>query len=143
MMKTEIDMVNDVYSLINKPEVKALIDGVIIKYQRPKGSKKKDIVVGSLTLGNRTLQAGMCNIHIHAPNLQNVKFDGITDDQQPDLASLNAISAAIYPLLEARWMDGYHTDFDSASKPYQEPDGTWRVTLRINYYATTNEFKNI
>ena len=142
-MKTGLEMVDDVYSLINKPEVKALIDGVVIKHRRPKGSKKKDIVVGSLALSAFQLQQGVTNVNIHIPNLTNVKFGDVVDDQQPDSVTFKAIVRVVRPLLDTQYRETFYTAVMDAPNLGQDSDGTWYMNIRVNYYAVINNFKNL
>ena len=143
-MKTGLEMVDDVYSLINKPEVKALINGMIAKHRRPKASKRKDIVVGSLALSAFQLQQGITNVNIHIPNLKGWDtLDGIADDQQPDSATFKAITSVIVPLLDAQYKETFHTAVMDAPNLGQDSDGTWYMNIRVNYYAVINNFKNL
>lgn len=142
-MKTGLDMMDDIYNLVNKPNIQALIDGVVIKARRPKGSTKQDIVIRSLAMNTKPLQAGVVNVNIHCPNLQNVNFNGITDDQQPDYNSLRAICNELYPVLDAIWADTFNIDVADSPMLTQDSDGTWFMNIRVNYYAVINDFKNI
>ena len=141
-MKTNIDMVNDAYKQLNESGVKALIDGVLIRYRRPKDSKKTDIVVNSVSISNTQLQRGVFNINVHVPNLVGVKFDEVADNQQPDINKLKAISDYIIPYFDSNWQYDYHTDIEPPV-PIQDSDGTWFMNIRVNYYSSINNFKNI
>lgn len=141
-MKTNIDMVNDAYKRLNTSGVRSLIDGVLIRYKRPKDSKKTDIVVNSISISNTQTQQGTFNINVHVPNLAGVKFDGIADPNQPDIDKLTTISNFIIPLFDTNWQYDYHTDLEPPV-PIQDSDGTWFMNIRVNYYSSINNFKNI
>lgn len=143
MMKTGIDAITDVWKLINVPEVKTLIDGVIIRQRRPKGSNLFDVVVNSLGNSTDMLQEGIVNINIHATNLKSVKFGAFTDDQQPDLDRLNLIAKTIVPLVDTIYKENWHIDVDRSPQQFQDSDGSWYVNIRLNYYSVLNTFKNI
>lgn len=142
-MKTGIEAITDVWRLVNVPEVKALIDGVIIRQRRPKMSNLFDVVVNGLGFTNEMLQRGIVNVNIHGTNLKSVRFGEFTDDQQPDLDRLDAIAHAIIPLVDTIFIDSWHLDIDRAPQQFQDSDGSWYVNIRLNYYSVLNNFKNI
>ena len=142
-MKTKIEALTDVWKLVNVPEVKTLIDGVVIRQRRPKGSNLFDVVVNGLGLTNQMLQQGIININVHGTNLKNAKFGAFLDDQFPDLDKLNTIAKAIEPLVDTIFIDSWHLDIDRSAQPFQNTDGSWYVNIRLNYYSVLNNFKNI
>ena len=140
-MKTALQMVIDVARALNVPEVTSLISGRVWQHQRPANSQKEDIVVNSLALTNQPLQQGVVNVNIHVPALS-VTLEGRADNTLPNLAKMQAIEAAITPLLEASWREGFHTDIDEPGQPFQE-GGTWYLNIRVNYYSEQSNFQNI
>ena len=141
-MKSGIDMVQQAIAQLSVPEIQSLIDGVILPYRRPKGSTKTDIVVNSISLSNEPLQQGTFNINVHVPNLKNAKFNGILDDQQPEVPKLKLISDAIVPLFDANWQFDYNTDLEPPIA-IQDSDGSWYMNIRVNYYSFIDNFQNI
>lgn len=141
MMKTGGDSINDVMELL--APMKTMINGAIYKYHKPLNSKKVNIIIGSLTLTNATLQSGIVNVNIHAPNLPPVNTDGVTDANFPNSPLLESLSKSAIELLDAQWKDDFHTDIDTLPNLNQDNDGTWYINIRVNYYSSITEFKNI
>lgn len=142
-MKTEMDMMQDVFSIINVVDVSNLINGVIIKYERPKSSTKKDVVVKPLAISQDALQLGIVNINVHVPNLENIKFNGIPDDKQPSLEVIQSICKAIEPLVDGTEHYDFNVNIDRPATMEQEPDGSWFANIRVSYNSFQNNFKNI
>lgn len=140
-MKTGNNSVDDVFGLITSLD--AMIDGAIYKYHKPLNSKRTNVVVNSLTLSVAPLQQGIVNVNIHAPNLNPVTADGVSDSQFPDSIKLNQLATVASGLLDCQWKDEFHTDIDTAPSMLQDSDGTWYINIRVNYYSVINDFKNI
>lgn len=139
-MKDSLDMVEEVYELVNIPIVNDAIDGVVMKYQRPFKSIKTDVVVNAIALGDEAYQSGSFNINIHAPNLV-TKFDDVTDNKQPNIPKFKQVWGIIKPLLEV----GSFEDCNIYPKPmelYQDADGSWYANIKVDYYSFNEEFKN-
>lgn len=142
-MKTGNQSVDDVFDLLDVVEFNSLIDGSGYKYHKPLNSKKVNYVVNSLTLSVTSLQAGVVNVNIHAPNLPPVKVEGVSDTQFPDSVKLGDLANAVVQLLDCQWKETFHTDVDTAPNMLQDSDGTWYINIRVNYYSVINDFKNI
>lgn len=133
-------MVEDVFKVVNVPSVKALIDGNIIKFQRPFKSTKVDIVVNAITLDPEAYQFGSLNINIHAPNLI-TQFNGITDNNQPNLPKFKEVWEAIKPLLSINNFDNFSI-YPEPMQPILDTDGNWFATIKIEYHSFNEQFKN-
>lgn len=142
-MKTGNDSVNDVYSLLNLPALTSVITGNIYKYHKPLNSKKINVVINSLTLSNAPLQSGIVNVNIHAPNLPASEIDGVSDSNFPNSTLLNDLAKIAIHLLDTQWRETFHTDVDTSPNMLQDNDGTWYINIRVNYYSSITEFKNI
>ena len=142
-MKTGNQSVDDVFSLLDVPLLKGLIDGDIYKYHKPLNSKRTNVIVNSLTLNTQPLQEGIVNVNIHAPNLKPVTTDGVPDSGFPDSVKLGSLALVATSLLDTQFKDNFHTDIDTAPSMLQDSDGSWYINIRVNYYSVINDFKNI
>lgn len=143
MMKTALDMVDDVYTLIDVPTLREAVNGVVIKYRRPKSSKKEDIVVNALAITNAPLQEGIVNINLHVPNLSNIKFSDIADETQPNSEKIKQLCAIALPLLDGIYKETFSVAIDRPPMPTQDADGSWFANIRVEYQAFQNNYKNI
>lgn len=141
-MKDGFDLVTDLRSLVNVPEITGLIDGKIYNSFRPNNSNKTDIVVNSITISNTQDQIGYGNINIYVPALS--APDGIGGQQQvPDMAKMNSLCKSVTPLVETQFRNTFRTEVEDAGNIYQDTDGSWFVNIRIKYYSIQNNYQNI
>jgi len=145
-MKDGLDVVTDVWAMLNQPSVVALLGagGQIWKHDKPggRGLTKTDIVVNSLGITNSQQQRGVANVNIYVPNLLVTQDDG-TKQQVPNVTKLNTICKAITPLLDTRWMPTFHTDIEDPGTLLQDTDGSWFISIQLNYYSIQNNYQNI
>lgn len=142
-MKTEFDMVTDIIGVIDVPAIKSLINGVIIGFNRPKSSKKSDVVVTSLALTNEPLQEGIANINVHFPNLGNISFDNVADNTQPDSVNIDQVCKAIIPLINGKDFETFSIFIDEPPMITRDNDGGWFGNIRAYYNSFQNDYKNI
>lgn len=140
-MKSGIEMVMDVAELLNVEAITSQINGSIWQHQRPANSARTDIVVNSLALTNQQLQQGVVNVNVHVPN-KSLTIRGVQDSTMPDLATMKRLEGLIYPLLDARWLEDFHTDIDEPGQPFQEGNN-WYLNIRVNYYSIQENYQNI
>lgn len=133
-MKDSFDVVTDVFSLIDLPAIKSLINGDIYSNDKPSGSTKVDIVVNSLGVTNRQMQRGSANVNIHSPNTQSGRADSI---------SLITIAKALIPYLDSQYRDTFYTEVDDGGTLMRDTDGSWFYNIPINYYSIQNNYQNI
>ena len=93
-MISTLEIIDKLYLVLNVPDVKAVITGVVCKSKRPLNSKLIDVVIGSLPTNNLQLQTAVINVNIHMPNLS-LKIGTTQDNTQPDFAKLRNISTIV------------------------------------------------
>jgi hypothetical protein len=133
-MKDGFDVVTDIRSLINVPAILSMIDGKVYPDVRPSNSKTTDIVVNSLGVTNRVFQKGTANVNIYVPNL---------DFGMPNHTKLNAICKALKPLLESQFKLTFNTSIEDPGTLLQDADGSWFVSIQVNYYSMQDDYQNI
>lgn len=145
-MKDGFDMVTDVWALINIPSVTSLLGagGVVWRDVKPanRGANYCDIVVNSLGVTNSQMQRGIANVNIFVPTIARQQPDG-SKQPMPDREKLNAITKAVQPLLDTRWMPTFHTEIEDTGDPVQDTDGSWYVNIELNYYSIQTNYQNI
>lgn len=70
MMKSDIDIKDDIYRLLKGSELTLAVTGSLSKTQRPAGSSKEDIVVSMLANSNSQIQEAFVNVNIYVADLQ-------------------------------------------------------------------------
>lgn len=143
-MKDSFDMVTDVRSLINVPEVTDLLEeGKIYPHQRPAGRKDKvDIVVNALGVNNAQYQTGTPNINIYAASIKATQEDGSVHFL-PDMYKLNILAKVILPLVESQYRDTFKTEVTDPGTLLQNPDGTWLISMQLSYRSIQDNYQNI
>lgn len=132
-MKSAIDVIVDVYSLVNVPAVTSAISGEVYQLERPDNSKKQDVVIGLLGADNEWLQEATVNVKIHVPNLKSGKAD---------LNNLERIVNIVTPLIDGKYMDSFYT-IKGTTYLQKDTDGTWFYRIVVDYYSIQEEYKNI
>lgn len=69
MIKTDIDIKDDVYNYINRSELKKTVTGKLSKTKRPANSSKEDIVISILENGSGQYQEAYVNVNIYVKDL--------------------------------------------------------------------------
>lgn len=141
-MKTGIKMVQDGYSVVNVDAVKNAITGKVYMYARPKNSNVQDVVLNTLTLSNTQVQEGVFNCNIHCPNKKDVVIGGKTDNTQPDIAALDAISQIVTDLLNIYIGNDFRLRAQNTGVLLRDVDGTWYVNIRVYYSSFQNHYIN-
>lgn len=99
-MKTVIDLVDDMYVLLNVGPVQSImLSGDVFPDGRPAGHVNECIVINSLPITGRQLQTAVANVNIHVPNLK-LTINGQPDNSQPDRKRLKIISDVVIPLIK-------------------------------------------
>lgn len=99
-MKTVIDLVDDMYDLLNVSTVNSvMLSGDVFLDQRPDGHVNECIVINSLPITGRQLQTAVANVNIHVPNLK-LTINGQPDNSQPNRIRLKIISDVVIPLIK-------------------------------------------
>lgn len=142
-MKTGLNMVQDVFNLLNVPAINDIITGAGYMFERPKNSMKQDYVVNSLALTNAQVQNGVVNINIHCPNLEDVVIDGIPDETMPDIEAFNTITNAIMPIIQDVNGFDFHIAPLNSGILIRDNDGTFYINIRVEYKAFQNNYTYI
>lgn len=141
-MKTAIQMVQDVHSVINVTQVTSIISGSIYLYERPKNSDKLDVVINSLLLTADQIQAGVVNVNTHAPNLKG-SINGNVDTTMPDIAKMIEIGNVLANLLADVNGFDFKLSVSFPGLPIKDVDGSWFLNIRVNYISIQQKFTNI
>lgn len=99
------------FSSLNKP------NGVLVKDQRPSGSRLEDVVINVVSLDDEFIQAGEIEVFIFVPNLENHTANGV-DKTQPNTARLHELSELAMPSLRYFYSDDM---VFKAAKPFHYP----------------------
>lgn len=142
-MKSGLDMVQDIFNILNVDEITTVITGNLYMYERPKNSELEDIVVNSLPITGNQFQKGVANVNIHVPNLKGLKIKGKLDDTQPDIERLSGITKIVLPKIAD--VIGYDYQFSASlpGQPIRDTDLSWYVNIRVEYYSVQTNFTNV
>ncbi len=134
-MKSVLNFVDEVYSLIRKPEIVALLDGgAIYKYTRPDNSRKVDIVVNSLPASGDQLQDSSVNVNIHVPNLV-LDIENNIDNSQPNQLKIKEVSEALIPLLKDSYVNGSDIVIQSTMLMLEQQFNEHFLNIRLQIYS--------
>ena len=75
-MKSDIDIKDDIYMLINGSELHKAVNGKLSKTIRPNNSESEDIVISVLSNQNSQIQEAFVNVNIYVAD--------VTRDDQPE-----------------------------------------------------------
>lgn len=130
-MKTTATQDNILFKLINESAIKTTIKGGIYKGERPIDSKAEDVVIGSMLVGDGTLQQGVANVNIYIPKIAvqvNGKMQLIKDTKR--ISEVLAIAA---PVLKQAF-GNYYSLWTSRQADYDEPEiNQTRLSFRIEF----------
>ena len=114
MMKTVIDIVDDIAQLINVPSVTTIIDGGVYSDGRPDGSRKQDVSINSLPVTGEQLQKAVVNVNVHAPNLV-LTIGTQPDNSQPNRKKLKQVSDVIIQILKDALINNMVTEIENVT----------------------------
>ncbi|WP_231492205.1 hypothetical protein [Pedobacter sp. Leaf170] len=143
-MRTGIDIVKDVKSLLEVPELTSLIDGKIWMFNRPQNSDKTDITIGVLASDNDWMQQATINIRIHAKNPA-LTFPGSNsvDNTMPNLQVFEPLIKKVCELTDTQFKSKFNTSVANAGELYRQNDGSYVALVQLDYYSIQENFKNI
>lgn len=125
-----IDVVLDVFHLLDVPAVAGIIDGKVWRHNRPENSPKVDVVISIPEYSGSQFNTGYLDINVHAPNVKNYKPLGTEDVTFPDLEKLDQVIDAILPLLVS-------AEYDLTPRipgiPIRDKDGHWFANIRVGF----------
>lgn len=144
MAKDCFDMVEDVFTLINVPQIVSVIDGKIYQWLRPQNENKTDIVVSALFLLNEYIQRGVVNIRVHSPNqILNLPNKQEIDNTQPNQIEFARVSELVMPLLDGQHRSTFYTEINTPTQLFRQKDGSWVAAIKLNYYSIQDDYTNI
>lgn len=129
-MKTVIDLVDDIYLLLNVNSVTSLIDGEVYSDGRPDGSRKQDISINSLPVTGAQLQKAVINVNVHAPNLR-LTINDQPDNSQPNREKLKEVSDVVLPILKDAIINNMVTEVQSITMIKEEQLKEHYLNIRV------------
>jgi len=134
-MITTLEVVDIIWKYLSQSTLKTAIGGGIYK-TRPMNSSKEDVIINSLPVNNRQLQAGIANVNIHVPNLV-LQIDGMQDSSQPDDERLKYLTVLATSLMQKVWVISKHFNFTVQQQVVFQEEGKDEhyANIRIEYYS--------
>lgn len=144
MPKDGFDIVTDIRSLINIPEVIALlgVGGKVDPSVKTTSSSVKGIVVNSLGITNTADQIGFGNVNCYAPSLPPLTING-KSVSLPDQQSLSTLVKAITPLIDGQYKATFRCWVVENGTIMQDTDGSYFANIRFRYQSIQDNYKNI
>lgn len=127
---TGIDVVIDIYRLLNVPAITEL--SRIWQHNRPRNSAQTDIVISVPEYNAGQFNTGYVDINVFTPNptvLDN-------DTTFPDMAKFKQVVDTILPLLTAT--ANFDLDVRIVGIPIRDKDGNWYVNIRVGFQGISN-----
>ena len=127
-----IDIVIEVYRLLNVPAIRSLLgDGKVWQHNRPLNSDRTDIVISVGEYKSDSLDSGYLDVNIHTPNLKDYAPIEHEDPTFPDLAKLKQVTDAVLPLLVSGLDYALYPEIIGI--PTRDKDGHWFVNIRVRF----------
>lgn len=143
-MKTALEIVRDVRSLLMVDELQSQIDGKIYDFYRPLNSIKQDITVSILAADNEWMQQAIVNVRIHSPNPSfNIPGEQSADSTRPDLVTFDRLSKIVCALTDTQYKTTFNTIVTSPGELFKEQGGGWVCVVQLEYRSIQDNFKNI
>lgn len=142
-MKTSTEIIDMLYKyLVASPLVTDNdgLTGSVYPLQRPEGSKKEDLVIGTLSLDGEDVQIGVFNLNLHVPDLQ-VVIDG-KPQRQPNRSRMRVLSGKLRDAISEHYFDGACSAWITNIAEIKEPNlDDWYVNhrLEIRFHFTQND----
>lgn len=125
-MKYSLEIVDDLYQLINVPAVKSLITGKIYQGDPTDKSQKDDISIRCLVNKPTYLQTGYINLNIYTRELESGR---------PNLAKFSEIVKAIVTIVEdaRHGNSSFQIEDDKGFFKDKEKDGMYFYNLKLKF----------
>lgn len=135
-MKDAIDVIIDIRSLINVPEVTSLINGGIFQTERPsKRTGLSDIIINCSSVTNNQDQTARVNVAVYWPNLSSDLADQV---------NLTRVGKVVASYLDSRWMEEFRTEIEKdGGVIVKDADGSNFYNIRCVYRSIQDNYKNI
>ena len=92
-MKSDIDIKDDVYKIINHSPLEQAVTGVLKKTKRPHNSKNEDIVISVLSNNTAQQQEAFVNVNIY---VKDDDVDGQDEECSPRLRQLCQLALDLF-----------------------------------------------
>lgn len=133
-MKSDIDIKDDVYKLIQKSELKKAINGSVSKTKRPKNSDKEDVVISVLANNISQRQEAFVVVNVY------VKDDDVNGQNEECSSRLRALCQICLSLFERVIGQDYRLSLsEDAGQKVIETDNAEHVISNKLLYQTINE----
>lgn len=137
-MKTSTEIIDLIYNYLKDSPLKAELSGDIYPLQRPENSGKEDLVIGTLTLGDGSVQIGVFNLNLHVPNIK-VKI-GEKEQTQPDRRRMRVISGILRDLFSEQFFEDCSAWITNIAEIKEPNLDEWYVNHRLEIRVHETEF---
>jgi 4-hydroxy-3-methylbut-2-en-1-yl diphosphate synthase IspG/GcpE len=107
MMKSDIDIKDDIYKFIKGSELAEAVTGKLSKTKRPENSDKEDIVVSVLSSGSGQIQEAFVNVNIYVKDVTR------GTQTEEDTIRLRELCGIAFKLLEVGIGDTFRFTLDA------------------------------
>lgn len=128
-MKTTLDALTLLYSLLKVTSVNNEISGAIYKDERPSGSIKEDVVINTITSSPGDITNVSCNVNIYCNDI-NGKINGQIQNL-PDYNRLDKLADLIIPLLDNISGDNYLIYIESQASLADKENHQHYLNIRV------------
>ena len=133
-MKSDIDIKDDIYRLIQKSDLKKAITGSVSKTKRPKDSKLEDVVVSVLANHTAQRQEAFVVVNVY------VKDDDVNGQNEECSSRLRTLCQICLSLFERVIGQDYRLSLsEDAGQKVIETDNAEHVISNKLLYQTINE----
>lgn len=136
-MKTTEEIKDLIYAYLAPSDLKKAISGDIYVDEKPAGSDKEDVVIGSIDLGDGSVQFGTINVNIHVPG-QKVKI-GQKVQIQPNRSRLRALTRIALDLLKTKIFEDCSVWVANQTVIKEPSLDEWYANLRLEIRAYETE----
>lgn len=131
-MKTDIDIKDDIYSIIKGSALAKVISGKLSKTKRPVNSYREDIIISVLANNNAQLQEAFVNVNIY---VRDNDRDGQSEENTIRLRELCSLSRE---LLERGYKDDFRYELSSQRVLAVEGKGEHIINNKVLYQFVNN-----
>ena len=133
-MKSDIDIKDDIYRLIQKSDLKKAITGSVSKTKRPKDSKLEDVVISVLANHNAQRQEAFVVVNVY------VKDDNVNGQNEECSQRLRTLCQLCFSLFERFSGPDYRLSIaEDAGQKVLETENAEHVISNKLLYQTINE----
>ncbi|MDI9863959.1 hypothetical protein QM480_06470 [Flectobacillus sp. DC10W] len=130
-MRTSLELGRMLYGILANSDIKQLINGGVYRDTRPINSTKEDIVINSISVDDKTLQAGLSNINLYVPNI-NVNIDGV-EQVMPNLDRLEGLTIILTNILKEVYFEDGNFYITNIAEFDEEESNSKFVNFRIRF----------